>query len=65
MATLGSIEVPIYAKLDGEYLHIGEVSLDVHGDMSNGEVKLSTDLTGQYSPIQRPDHLLTETYRRY
>jgi len=43
MAALGSIEVPIFTKFDDEYQQIGSISLDVHGELSDGKVVLSVE----------------------
>lgn len=43
MATLGTIKVPIYAKLDGNYHHIGEVDLNVNGELVNDTMVLSME----------------------
>lgn len=43
MATFGTIKVPIYTKFDGEYQHIGEVLLNIEGQLVDGSITLSVD----------------------
>lgn len=46
MATLGSFDVPIYVKSNGEFIEIGSTNIDVHGELVGDTVKLSAEVTG-------------------
>ena len=43
MATIGSFDVPIYVKSNGEFVEIGSASIDVHGELVGDTVELSVD----------------------
>jgi len=52
MATLGTINVPIYTNFDSEYQHIGDVLLNVEGQLVDGSIALSVDNVNVDDPVR-------------
>ena len=40
MMNVGTVKVPVYAKVDGKEIHVGEIEYDVVAEERDGQIEL-------------------------